>query len=320
MELMTEQTISSTNFHFPGQTAVYRGKVRDVYDLGKSLLLVATDRYSAFDRNLALIPYKGELLTAISHWWFDQSSPIIKNHILGYPDPNVVYCKKFRVLPIEMIVRGYITGVTNTSLWHTYSHGQRDFGNFTLPEGLHKNQKLPQPVLTPTTKFEKHDRPLTPQEAVDEGLVDATVWDKARSAALALFEFGQKTAESKGLILVDTKYEFGLDDDNTLVLIDELHTPDSSRYWRLDNYQAQIDKGEEPDNYDKEYLRLWFKARFDPYGDEAAPEPPQSVIDEMSKRYIYVYEKLTGQTFVPAGGERLDSIEAHVLDSLKEPL
>lgn len=315
---MSKKALDNTDFHLPGQEAVYHGKVRDVYDLGDTLLLVASDRYSAFDRNLALLPHKGQLLTGISRWWFEQTESIVKNHVKGYPDPNVVWCAKYKVIPIEMIVRGYITGVTNTSLWHSYSQGQRDFGDFVLPEGLHKNEKLPSPVLTPTTKFEKHDRPLTPQEAVKEGLVDADIWEKLQTIALELFAFGQKLAESKGLILVDTKYEFGLDEHNNIVLIDELHTPDSSRYWRLDDYQEQIDKGEEPNNYDKEYLRLWFKARFDPYKDEEAPRPPQNVLEELTRRYTYVYEHLTGQKFVPAGGDQHARIEANILKALEE--
>jgi phosphoribosylaminoimidazole-succinocarboxamide synthase len=314
------QTIASTDFSFPGQMGVYHGKVRDVYDFGDSLMLVATDRYSAFDRNLALIPYKGEVVTAVSRWWFEQTEAIIKNHIIGYPDPNVAWCKKYTVVPIEMIVRGYITGVTNTSLWYTYSQGQRDYGEFTLPEGLHKNQKLPEAVLTPTTKFEKHDRPLTPQEAVQEGLVDADVWERMKRVALELFRFGQETAEAKGLILVDTKYEFGLDEQNNLVLIDELHTPDSCRYWIPDTYQQKIDKGEEPDNYDKEYLRLWFKERFDPYKDNAAaPTAPDEVINELSNRYIYVYEHLTGQTFVRTqDADPVARIETNITKALEE--
>lgn len=315
---MSKTAINGTEFHFPNQTAVYHGKVRDVYDLGDTLLLVASDRYSAFDRNLALLPHKGELLTAISRWWFEQTDSIVKNHVKEYPDPNVVWCIKYKVIPIEMVVRGYITGVTNTSLWHTYSQGQRDFGDFILPDGLHKNEKLPNPVLTPTTKFEEHDRPLTPQEAVDEGLIDADVWKKLQDIAIRLFTFGQKKAESKGLILVDTKYEFGLDEQNNIVLIDEIHTPDSSRYWRVDNYQKQIEKGDEPDNYDKEFLRLWFKARFDPYKDNDTPTPSKEILDELTKRYIYVYEHLTGQKFTPADGEPLARIEANVLKALKK--
>lgn len=315
---MNNTLITGTDYQFPGQNAVYRGKVRDVYDLGDSLLLVATDRYSAFDRNLAVIPHKGELLTAVSRWWFEQTASIVNNHIIGYPDPNVVWCKKYKVIPIEMIVRGYITGVTNTSLWHNYSQGQRDFGDFTLPEGLHKNQKLPQPVLTPTTKFEVHDRPLTPAQAVEEGLVDPEVWKQLQIVALKLFTFGQQKAAEKGLILVDTKYEFGLDEDNNLVLIDEIHTQDSSRYWRADTYQAKIDAGEEPDNYDKEFLRLWFKARFDPYDDTEAPVPPQEILDELISRYTYVYEQLTGAPFIPdTNPDPLARIETNILSALK---
>ena len=309
--------IDTTDFKFPGQKKVSKGKVRDIYDLGDTLLLITSDRYSAFDRNLGFVNHKGELLTAISRWWFEQTKSIVKNHVKQHPDPNVLWCNKYKVLPIEMIVRGYISGVTNTSLWHNYSQGQRDFGDFVLPEGLHKNQKLPSPVLTPTTKFEKHDRPLTPKEAVEEGLVDADVWKKVQDIALKLFKFGQKTAEAKGLILVDTKYEFGLDKNNKLVLIDEIHTPDSSRYWLVDSYQQKIDKGEEPENYDKEFIRLWYKDRFDPYKDKVAPKPPKEVLDEMSNRYIFVYERLTGKKFVPAKGNPLARIEANVLKAIK---
>jgi phosphoribosylaminoimidazole-succinocarboxamide synthase len=311
--------IDTTDFQFPGQQSVYHGKVRDVYDMGDSLLFVATDRYSAFDRNLALIKNKGELLTAISKWWFEQTASIVPNHIIGYPDPNVTWGKKYEVIPIEMIVRGYITGVTNTSLWHTYSSGQRDFGNFTLPDGMHKNQKLPHPVLTPTTKFETHDRPLTPQEAVDEGLVDAAVWEQLQKIALELFEHGQQAAMSKGLMLVDTKYEFGIDENQNIVLIDEIHTPDSSRYWLLDSYQDKIDQGEEPDNYDKEFLRLWYKSRFDPYNDSDAPEPPDDVLDELARRYVYIYEQLTGEPFEPTADVKdpIERIESNVLEALE---
>ncbi len=315
---MSGALITETDFHFPGQQAVYHGKVRDVYDLGDSLLFVASDRYSAFDRNLALVPHKGELLTAISKWWFEQTAHIVPNHIIGYPDPNVAWGKKFQVVPLEMIVRGYITGVTNTSLWHTYSGGQRDYGDFTLPDGLRKNQKLPQPVLTPTTKFETHDRNLTPAEAVSEGLIDAGIWEKLQKIALELFAFGQKTAAEKGLILVDTKYEFGTDADGNIFLIDEVHTPDSSRYWRADTYEASLAAGKEPENYDKEYMRLWYKERFDPYADGEPPEVPPEVITELRNRYAYVYERLTGGTFVPPEEtEVLRRIETNVTKALE---
>lgn len=265
---MSVKLVEKTDFKLPEQKNVYHGKVRDVYDLGDSLMMVATDRYSAFDRNLALIPHKGQMVTVISRWWFEQTKSIIKNHVKSYPDPNVTWANKYKVVPIEMVVRGYITGVTSTSLWHSYKAGQRDYGIFTLPDGLTKNQKLPHPVFTPSTKFEKHDRTLTPSEAVKGGLISQKLWDQLQDVALKLFSFGQKTAESKGLILVDTKYEFGLDEQNNLILIDEIHTPDSSRYWRADTYQKNLNEGREPDYYDKEFLRLWFKEHGDPYKEK----------------------------------------------------
>ncbi len=314
------QTIDTTDFQFPGQKSVHHGKVRDMYDLGDELVFVTTDRYSAFDRVLATIPHKGELLTAISNWWFDKTKSIEKNHFISSPDPNVTIGKKYKVVPIEMVVRGYITGVTNTSLWHNYSLGQRDFGDFTLPDGLKKNHKLPKPVFTPTTKFEEHDRNLTPSEAVSEGLVEASVWQQLQKISMELFEFGQKTAASKGLVLVDTKYEFGQDKDGSLVLIDEIHTPDSSRYWSAETYQASLDADQEPENYDKEFLRLWFKERFDPYKDTEAPDVFPEIINELTNRYIYVYEHLTGNKFKPGNDSEnvLKRIEQNVSKELKE--
>lgn len=311
--------IDTTDFHFAGQKNVYHGKVRDVYDLGDHLLMIASDRYSAFDRILALIPHKGELLTATSRWWFEQTQNIVRNHTEAFPDPNVMYCKKYTVIPIEMVVRGYITGVTNTSLWHTYSAGQRDYGTFALPDGLKKNDPLPAPVLTPTTKFEVHDRNVTPDEAVKEGLLDAKTWEELSRIALELFAFGQKAAAEKGLLLVDTKYEFGLDTDGSIVLIDEIHTQDSSRYWLQETYKEKIAAGEEPDNYDKEFLRLWFKSQFDPYADSEAPEVPADKIAELTRRYTYVYEQLSGQKFVPSDDENpLERMETNMNSYLAE--
>ncbi len=312
-------TIDKTNFDFLGQIAFHHGKVRDLYDLNDKIVFVTSDRYSAFDRILASVPHKGELLTAITLWWFEQSKHIIKNHIISSPDPNVLIVKKYKVIPIEMVVRGYITGVTNTSLWHNYSNGQRNFGDFTLPEGLRKNHKLPSPVFTPTTKFEEHDRPLTPQEAVEEGLVSQDIWDSLQKIALELFTFGQKIAAENGLILVDTKYEFGLDENGKIILIDEIHTPDSSRYWSADSYKQSIIEGVEPENYDKEFLRLWFKERFDPYMDKEAPEPFPEIITELSNRYVYVYEHLTGKKFIPTNDSEdvLKRIESNVTKELE---
>jgi phosphoribosylaminoimidazole-succinocarboxamide synthase len=310
--------IDKTDFKFPGQKAVYRGKVRDIYDMGDSLLFVASDRYSAFDRNLALIPNKGCLITAITAWWFEQTKDIIKNHIRSLPDPNVIWGEKYRVAPVEVIVRGYITGVTNTSLWFNYSQGQRDFGTFTLPEGLRKNDKLPASAVTPTTKFEIHDRPLTPEDVITEKLVSKEIWQQMQEKALALFEFGQKKALERGLILVDTKYEFGLGPGDELFLIDEIHTPDSSRYWQADSYIKNIAAGKEPDNYDKEFLRLWYKERSNPYEDEKLPEPPIEIINELSNRYIAVYEQLSGNLFEePDDADHLKRIQTNVLKALE---
>ena len=313
------QILSSTNYQLPGQKAVYHGKVRDVYDMGDTLLFVTTDRYSAFDRNLAVIPNKGALLSSITKWWFEQTKNIVNNHIISYPDANVIWCKKYKVLPLEVVVRGYITGVTNTSLWQTYQDGQRDYGEFILPDGLKKNDKLPYPVLTPTTKFEKHDRNLTPEKAVKEGLIDKKNWQDVQKIALKLFTFGQNIASKKGLILVDTKYEFGIDKDNNIVLIDEIHTPDSSRYWLASSYKERLQQNLEPENYDKEYLRLWFRDKFNPYKDKDAPVVPQKVINELEKRYKFIYKQLTGKTFIPPTRNNINKdIEQNILKALQQ--
>src|SRR3989344_7085500 len=232
----THDVLIETDFNWLGEKKV--GKVRDVYVGPKHITLVSTDRHSSFDRNIAFIPFKGEVLNQISLFWFDKTKDIIQNHVISSPDPNVLVAKKCTPLPIEAIVRGYITGVTSTSLWTLYSSGQRDFGNFTLPEGLVKNQKLSEPVFTPSTKFEAHDRTLSPEEIVSEGLMKREMITEVEKKAKALFKRGQEIALSHGLILVDTKYEFGIDSAGKLTLIDEIHTPDSSRYWKAGSYEG----------------------------------------------------------------------------------
>jgi phosphoribosylaminoimidazole-succinocarboxamide synthase len=287
--------LESTNFKNLGEK--YTGKVRDVYRQNDKLILISTDRYSAFDRNLALIPCKGQVLTQVSNFWFEKTKDIVPNHVIDSPDPNVVVAKKCKVLGVEMVVRGYITGVTDTALWMIYKNGQRDFGDFILPDGMKKNQKLDAPVITPTTKFEAHDRPLTSKIIFEEKLMTPEIWQKVSNISLHLFARGQELASQKGLILVDTKYEFGLTDSEEIMLIDEIHTPDSSRYWQADSYQARIDQGLEPENFDKEFLRLWFKQNSDPYKDEVMPEAPSDMVEELSKRYIQIYEQITGEKF-----------------------
>ena len=291
-----DDVLKETDFPKLGTKKV--GKVRDVYEQKDKIILIATDRYSAFDRNLALIPFKGEILTQITKFWFNETRDIVANHVISIPDPNVVLAKKCTVLPVEMVVRGYITGVTATALWVNYQNGQRDFGDFTLPEGMKKNQKLDKYVLTPTTKFEAHDRNLTSKMILDEEMLTPEVWKKISDITLKLFARGQKVALERGLILVDTKYEFGLTDDDEVILIDEIHTPDSSRYWQADSYQARIDQGLEPQNFDKEFLRLWFKENCDPYKDEKLPEAPKDMVAELARRYIQIYEQITGEPFM----------------------
>ena len=275
----------------------YRGKVRDRYDLGDKMLLITTDRQSAFDRVLASIPFKGAVLNLTSAWWFESTQHLVPNHVLAVPDPNVTLARKCKVLPIEFVVRGYITGSTSTSIWTAYQEGARSYCGHSLPDGLVKNQKLGQNLLTPTTKEEHHDRAISPDEILSENWLAPEDWEEASAYALQLFEHGQRVAAEHGLILVDTKYEFGKDEDGNIRLVDEIHTPDSSRYWIADTYQERFESGENPENIDKEFLRLWFKDHCDPYEDETLPDAPDSLVAELSRRYIFLYEKITGNAF-----------------------
>ena len=276
----------------------YRGKVRDVYDIGDQLILITTDRQSAFDRILAAIPFKGQVLNLTSAWWFEQTSHIVKNHVVALPDSNVIVAEKCEVFPIEFVVRGYITGSTSTSLWTVYKNGSRNYCGINLPEGLVKNQRLTAAMLTPTTKEKEHDRPISPEEIISEGWMSKNDWKAASEIALKLFAFGQKKALENGLILVDTKYELGRDSNGNIVLVDEIHTPDSSRYWIADTYKNRFKSGKEPQNIDKEFLRLWFIDNCDPYNDKILPPAPEELIIELSQRYIFLYETITGNRFI----------------------
>ena len=294
------------------------GKVRDQYDLGEKLALITTDRQSAFDRVLASIPFKGQVLNLTSAWWFDQTKDIIKNHVLSVPDPNVTIAKKCDVFPIEFVVRGYITGSTSTSLWTVYNNGDREYCGNVLPEGLRKNQKLEENMITPTTKDENHDMPISPDAIVSDGWMTSEDWKFCSQKAMQLFEFGQKTALENGMILVDTKYEMGKDRDGNIVLIDEIHTPDSSRYWIANTYHERIKNGKEPQNIDKEFLRLWFVDNCDPYNDETLPDAPKDLVVELSKRYIYLYETITGKSF-PFPDENIP-VNERIKNNLKDQL
>ena len=292
------------------------GKVRDQYDIGDKIVLITTDRQSAFDRVLASIPFKGQVLNQTSVWWFKNTEQIISNHFIEMPDPNVIIAKKCKVIPIEFVVRGYITGSTNTSLWTVYNNGDREYCGNQLSEGLIKNQKLDENMLTPTTKEEHHDRPISPDDIIKEGWMTKDAWRYCSKVALDLFAFGQKVAADHGMILVDTKYEMGVDVDGNILLVDEIHTPDSSRYWIKSTYEEKMESGEEPENVDKEFLRLWFVDNCDPYNDETLPNPPDDLVVELSNRYIYLYETITGENFpLPIAGE---PIKNRIIKNLKE--
>eukprot|EP00039_Didymoeca_costata_P032949 m.40044 g.40044 ORF g.40044 m.40044 type:complete len:352 (-) comp9620_c0_seq1:4626-5681(-) len=279
------------------QESLHSGKVRDVYTCKKCVVLIATDRQSAFDRNLALVPFKGRVLTQTSVWWFEQTKHIVPNDVVDTPHPNAKIGLRCTVFPVEFIMRGYMTGSTSTSMWTHYNKGVRNYCGHSLPDGMVKNQKLETNLLTPTTKAE-HDELISAEEIVKSGRMTQEQWDFCSKAAHELFAFGQKTAESRGLILVDTKYEFGVDSDGNIRLIDEIHTPDSSRYWIKDTYAARMAEGQPPENIDKEFLRLWFAKECDPYDmKKQLPDAPVELVQELSRRYIVLYELITGKEF-----------------------
>ena len=279
----------------PGFGPQQPGKVRENYRINGKRILITTDRVSAFDRVLGVIPFKGQVLNQLSAWWFEQTQDIVDNHVIAIPDPNVTIGHEAQPLPVEVVVRGYITGVTKTSLWMLYAEGERQPYGIPLPNGLRKNDSLPQPIITPTTKAAEggHDERITRAEIIERGVVEPALWEAIEKAALALFMRGQEVARKADLILVDTKYEFGLI-DGRLALIDEVHTPDSSRYWTTESYKAEGD----PEHFDKEYLRQWF-ARQGYRGDGDPPTMPDEFLVEVAARYIAAFERLTGQTFEP---------------------
>lgn len=300
----------------------YFGKVRDCYDLPPDAahpdgrrILISSDRISAFDRILAAIPFKGQVLTQLARWWFDRTADLCPNHVLDYPDPNVVVGKRLTILPVEVVVRGYLAGTTSTSILTQYRKGIREMYGHTLPDGMRDNQALPQAIITPTSKaFDGgHDEPLTAADIVSQGLLTATQWDEVSAKALALFARGQKMAAERGLILVDTKYEFGTDLDGNILIADEIHTPDSSRYWIAGGYAKAFAEGSRPPSFDKDVIRAWVAARCDPYTDEI-PEIPAEMIEQTSRVYIEAYEAITGEAFVPdlSGATPLDRVRANL--------
>ena len=281
----------------PSQGPKQQGKVRDIYNLQGKRILITTDRISAFDRVLGYIPYKGQVLNQLSAFWFEKTSDIVANHLISVPHPNVSLVHEAKPYPVEMVVRGYISGVTNTSIWGSYEKGERMIYGIKFPEGLHKNQKLPYPVVTPTTKAEHggHDQPLTEKEILDKKLLSKKVWEEMKEASVKLYLRGTEICRRRGLILVDTKYEFG-EYKGKMMLIDEIHTPDSSRYWKKENYQKRFEKGLEPENFDKEFFRIWYVKK----GYTGDGEPPKMSMDLQLKtaiRYMKIYEMITGKKF-----------------------
>jgi phosphoribosylaminoimidazole-succinocarboxamide synthase len=278
----------------------YRGKVRDNYDLPDGRrIIIATDRLSAFDRNIAAIPFKGQALTQLARFWFDHTAELCPNHVLEYPDPNVLVCRRLDILPVEVVVRDYLAGTTATSVWSMYKAGRREIYGLRFPDGLRENEKLPQTILTPTTKARdgEHDEPITVDEILGRGLLSEAQWREVSAKALTLFARGRELAAERGLILVDTKYEFGLDPAGRIVLADEIHTPDSSRYWFAESYPRRFAAAEPPDSFDKDFLRRWVAARCDPYRDPIPPIP-REIVREAAQIYINVFETITGESFV----------------------
>jgi phosphoribosylaminoimidazole-succinocarboxamide synthase len=283
----------------PELPGFYRGKVRDNYDLpGGRRLIVATDRLSAFDRILTAIPFKGQILTQTARFWFEATSALCPNHVLAYPDPNVLLCRRLSILPVEIVVRDYLAGTTSTSILSMYRQGERRPYGIELPDGLRANERLPATIMTPTTKAAQggHDEPLTGPEILARGLLTEAQWATLQHMALALFRHGSALAAERGLILADTKYEFGLDEAGRIILADEIHTPDSSRYWFAETYQRRLAAGEPPDSFDKDFVRRWVTARCDPYRDPIPPIPPALVLDTAAV-YIDAFERITGQAF-----------------------
>jgi phosphoribosylaminoimidazole-succinocarboxamide synthase len=300
-ELLRDQcsrTLERTDFPALGERI--EGKVRDSYVRGGRRTIIVTDRVSAFDVVLGTIPFKGQVLNQLAAFWFERTRSVAPNHVVSVPDPNVTIARECRLIPVEFVVRGYLTGVSNTSIWTAYERGERLYCGHELPEGLRKHERLPKALLTPTTKagHGAHDELISREQAIERGLASPELYDRAEALALALFREGQQWSEKQGLILVDTKYELGVSPEGELVVIDEIHTPDSSRYWYADGYEPALAAGRDPEAMDKEYVRRWLVERA--YrGTGAAPPLPDTVRCEAARRYVETFETITALRFEP---------------------
>lgn len=296
---------------------VQQGKVRDAYALGDGQrLLVTTDRISAFDRVLGTLPYKGQVLNRLSAWWFEQTRDIAPNHLRSVPDPNVTVAVDCTPLPVELVMRAFLTGVTPTSIWTHYERGDRVFCGHRLPEGLRKHDRLPEPLLTPSTKAADggHDESVSREELLRRGVVSEEDFDRAAGMAAALFRRGQEICAERGVILVDTKYEVGKAPDGTLVVIDEIHTPDSSRFWRAESYEARLADGDDPEPFSKEFVREWL-ADQGYRGDGPPPALPDQVRVEAARRYIEACAAIMGVPFDPDPEDPMPRIRRHLIDA-----
>lgn len=298
LQAQCARTLDRTDF--PELGTRFEGKVRDSYVRAGRRTIVVSDRVSCFDVVVGTLPFKGQVLNQVAAFWFERTRELAPNHLLSVPDPTVSVVRECQPLPIELVMRGYLTGVTSTSIWTAYARGDRSYCGHRLPEGLKKHEALPQPLLTPTTKAEKgaHDEVASREQLIERGLVSAELFDRAAAIAHRLFAEGQRFAATRGLILVDTKYEMGLDERGEVVVIDEIHTPDSSRYWYRDRYDAAMREGRDPEALDKEYLRRWL-VEHGYKGEGPVPEIPIAVRCEAARRYIEAFEQVTGRAFEP---------------------
>ena len=283
------------------RSAYREGKVRDMYLLENRRILITTDRQSAFDHVLGTIPLKGQVLNRIAQFWFDRTRDIVANHVIAVPDGNVTVAEELDMIPVEIVVRRYLTGSTDTSVWTHYERGVRNFCGHDLPDGMVKNQPFDGAIITPSTKADEHDESVSREQILERGLVDEQTWEQVEEVALALFARGTEMAAAQGLILVDTKYEMGRNKEGEIAVADEIHTPDSSRYWIADSYEERHANGEEPESLDKEFLRLWLRDKG--IADDNIPELDDEIRIQVARRYIDLYERMTGMDFeVDLGG------------------
>jgi phosphoribosylaminoimidazole-succinocarboxamide synthase len=311
LEALCDKTLAETDFKGLGRRIV--GKVRDSYVDDGRRTLVVSDRVSCFDRVVGTIPLKGQVLNQMAAFWFEQTRDIVPNHLLSVPDPNVSIVRECQTLPVEFVMRGYLTGSSSTSIWTAYARGDRQYCGHALPDGMRRHEKLPAPILTPTTKAAHgdHDELTSRADLIERGVLSEERYDEAHAIAQRLFAEGTRFAEKQGLILADTKYEMGLDETGSIVVVDEIHTPDSSRYWRIDGYEKALRAGESPAAIDKEYVRLWLGEQ-GYKGDGKPPGLPIEVRVEAASRYIAAFEQVSGRSFAPDTEEPVSRIRRNL--------